>query len=307
MYKKISKRFEKILESIRTEGLCGYLKRLYDLGEYRHQFKKILLKNKIKTRKISLWGYPLSLPTRGAGIKEELVLFGTHEPFATQLYQKYLHPNDIIFDIGTNIGYYFIAADKALDGKCIIHGFEPDPELFSLGVENSTHCKGHVIMNQMAVSEKEGYVAFFRSEVSNWGTLLPREDMHLTEQIDVPATTVDSYCTEHRIKPNVMRMDVEGSEILVLRGATETLKSVRLLYIELHCVILGEESLNEIFGILHEAGFNHAVWLNRYYDWPWSKRAAQEKSLRKGNLTDLKDFSLSRKYGVVNAFIFSEK
>ncbi|WP_226702304.1 FkbM family methyltransferase [Microbulbifer elongatus] len=307
MNEKIMKRSKKIIESIKSEGLLGYLKRLHDLGMYRHAMKKIAYANRLNSSEALVHGHILSLPERTAGIKEELLLYGVHEPLSTKLYQQHLQEGDIIFDVGTNLGYYITVANTALSGNCKIFGFEPDPELYELAKQNGAKLASPVTMTHAAASDSDKALQFYRSEVSNWGTIVPRECLQLSEKVNVSGVRVDSFAKKTGIEPTVLRMDIEGGELLALRGSKEILKSVRLIFIELHCVFLERHELEEIFSILAEAGFESANWVDRYYDWPWSTTEAQDRSRKEGTLKDLKEFSIAKEYGVLGAFIFNKK
>ena len=50
----------------------------------------------------------------------------------------------------------------------------------------------------------------------------------------VPVTTIDAYCEKNNIKPNGIKIDVEGYEMEVLKGANKTLQNVKYLMIELN-------------------------------------------------------------------------
>lgn len=126
------RKLKKIYKSVAREGVGGYIQRIYDLGMYRLYLKRIINRRSLNKSQAKVFDCVLNLPGRLEGIKEELVLYGIHEPNATSIYKKLLQPGDIIFDIGTNLGYYLCVANGALSSDCQIQGFEPDEELYFL-------------------------------------------------------------------------------------------------------------------------------------------------------------------------------
>jgi FkbM family methyltransferase len=63
-----------------------------------------------------------------------------------------------------------------------------------------------------------------------------RSFRHLSEQaVATPQITIDDFCTQHNIIPNLITIDVEGSELEVLEGARKVLTEVNpLIYISIH-------------------------------------------------------------------------
>ncbi len=299
-------RLKKVAKSIQTEGLPGYLHRLYDRGEYRRIWRKVRKAHLLQDLEVKLSNYRLALPKRNAGIKEELILYGTHEPFSTNLYQHYLKPGDLIFDVGTNLGYYIMVADQTLKGQCEVHGFEPDPEIFQLAQINSNQFRARVILNPYAVTDNNGMVSFYSSMIPNWGTIVPRDCLMLMDAVTVKGIRLDQYAGNLDLSPTVLRMDIEGGELFALRGSVGILPSLRFIFMELHCLFLEPHELEELFAILSAAGFDRAAWINRYYDWPWSNQKAQARSLLYGDLTKLACFAYRREYTTLSAFIFKK-
>ncbi|BCU05879.1 FkbM family methyltransferase [Allochromatium tepidum] len=306
MLKFLLNKATRIFDSIKKEGWKGYLLRLYLLGQYRRLARLILSGFRVKNKKATVEGIPLTLPDRSAGIAEELSIYGVHEPLATLIYKCLLHPGDIIFDVGTNIGYYVAVASGWLSGQCVVHGFEADPELSQIAEKNCKNFQAKCCVKHLAISDEVGSVKFFVSSVSNWGSLRKINVLNIVDETTVDCKTIDVFCGETGIYPTVIRMDIEGGEILALRGAAKSLERVRLLFIELHCAFLDNNELGEIFDILASAGFARAIWFDRYYDWPWSLPEGARSSLRQGRIEELKDDSLNRKFKVITAFVLRQ-
>ena len=297
------RKLKKIVLSIRSEGLSSYFCRLYNLGQYRFYFRKAVQFYKLRRDTAQLYGHGLKLSERKAGISEELILYGVHEPLATKLYIQLLRPGDVIFDVGCNIGYYLLVADYALKGNCHIYAFEPDPELAELAAMNSRMLNSSIRVEQVAICDRNGKASFFASKVSNWGTLLFHPELKLvTKNIEVLTTNIDDYAIKNSVIPTVIRMDIEGGEASAIAGAKKTLQHVRLLFIELHCAFLTNGQIKRILETLGISGFVNCIWFNRYYDWPWSR----PKPYTTGSIDEFRSFVLNRSYPAVTLFACKE-
>jgi FkbM family methyltransferase len=123
-----------------------------------------------------------------------------------------------------------------------VHGiktvsFEPIP---ALKKDFDNLCKlnnvqGH--MENMAVGDKSGTATLTIPVNETWNSVLSESDSNTLavnnefEKIQVPVTTVDKFVSETNLHPNLIKIDTEGYEINVLKGAQHTLKELRPLII----------------------------------------------------------------------------
>ncbi len=296
-------RIEKILVSIRNEGFTGYVKRLYDYGEWRRQCVSFMLAPFLRSRaRVHIHGRELSLSKRWPGLTEELVLSGVHEPCASKIYLTKLRAGQTVIDIGSNIGYYVALADTVLQGTGEIHAFEPDPELVDILRSNCQRLTTKTTVNEAAVSSTSGQISFYRSSVSNWGAIVANEKLAQKEEIKVSSVTVDEYCAARSIEPDVIRMDVEGAEVETLRGARSSLARQPLLFMELHIAFLSRDDLEGVCTILRGSGYRWVTWVERYYDSPWSSKKAKRNAVKQGPFELFYETAASRRYPVLGVF-----
>ncbi|GEM_PF-2836793 len=296
------RRARKISDSLRKEGLSGYMSRLYHLGQWKRPLLTLLKYRSPRTH-IYIHEKEFYLSERWQGITEELVLTGVHEPCATNIYASLLSPGDVVLDIGSNCGYYLSIGDDILKGNGQLHGFEPDPELFSLLRKNTSSFDTTTVLNQCAISASDGKIIFHTSTVSNWGTVKPRDDLQLSGKVEVASKTIDSYCEEKGISPNVIRMDIEGGELLAIKGANNVLKRKPKLFIEFHRAFLTKQETTEFMSILENHGYDEAIWTNRYYDSPYSSGYIRERSVFEGDWGQLTLAIRNSEYPVMGVFL----
>lgn len=151
-----------------------------------------------------------------------------------------LHDNAVILDVGANIGMYTLFFKKYLGKRCRIYAFEPSPDALHLLKKNLTanNISGEVHIVEKAVSDSKGQVEFFighhhvSSLFEEWTS---GGGQNHTTKITVPAITLDDYCAENNLKPDFIKVDIEGGGIYALPGAYKTIAATRpIVLIESH-------------------------------------------------------------------------
>lgn len=140
------------------------------------------------------------------------------------------------FDVGANIGLTSIfMASSATNVK--VFAFEPSPVTLRYLSANAANAGNEIKVIPLAVGDKKGNVDF--TELPGFGAgshILAAGGKHPGMQdastISVPVITLDEWCCDNAIERlDLLKIDVEGYEINVLRGAKETLRRFRPLVI----------------------------------------------------------------------------
>jgi FkbM family methyltransferase len=154
--------------------------------------------------------------------------------FRTGLYERgyidwavknYADPTKDIVDIGAHIGMYTVAFGKKVRR---IHSFECSPKSFNFLCANLLlHDLSYTVNKyNCALSDKEGVAKYYiRDPLDGGGNGISgflMDEKNKTNTIEVPTRTLDSFGLTNI---NFIKIDVEGHEEFVLRGAVETLKA----------------------------------------------------------------------------------
>lgn len=159
-----------------------------------------------------------------------------------------------------------------------IHTFEPSPENFSVMNEQYSSYS-NVTCNELALTNFDGETDFYLSHdnrIENqedrnlWfktaSSLRPHTDRHkstqgkqniIEEKIKVKCQTLNTYCDEKNITPDILLLDTQGSEFEILEGARNILKNVKGIILEYSTQPLYQEQhlLDEIVNLLDTNGF----------------------------------------------------
>jgi FkbM family methyltransferase len=140
-----------------------------------------------------------------------------------------------VFDVGAHEGDY-TREMLALFPQSYIYCFEPNSFSFDT-LSSKFASERRVMLNRLALGEKNSSSDLhFDKKGSSLSSLVKRRldyiglDMNQSETVHV--NSIDSYCKEYSLKPDIVKLDVEGLELSVLKGATATLDEIRIVQFE---------------------------------------------------------------------------
>lgn len=146
-----------------------------------------------------------------------------HEGTVLWAARELLEPGDVVYDVGANVGYVGITLFRLLDAALELHFFEPHPRNFSALCENvRLHGVDGRRARNVAVSDGEREMAFdlARPRGSPVAAIKSEGSKRLA------TTTLDVYA-ETNPSPDLVKIDVEGHEPAVIRGARECIRQER--------------------------------------------------------------------------------
>jgi FkbM family methyltransferase len=148
---------------------------------------------------------------------------------------KHLNANPVVLDVGACTGSY-TEAILEISPNAIVYAFEPSSK--NLLILNEKFISNdHIAIQPFALGdEKQDRLLFSDFSGSALASFSKRRLEHAKIKFDhtelVSVQTLDNYCKLNNIKPNLIKIDVEGHELDVLRGGLEILTSVNVVQFE---------------------------------------------------------------------------
>jgi FkbM family methyltransferase len=169
-----------------------------------------------------------------------------------------------IFDIGANEGQFTLAAAHRFP-MAQIYAFEPVPDTFQALVDN-VRGHGQVHLNNCAIGNTKGRIKFYRNNYTQVSSALPihnennhpNYDQSDTRQIEVDIHPLDEVTANLKLRsPALLKIDAQGYEKEILRGAQTFLRGVDYILFEASFVHLYDQQplFDEMHAYVKELGY----------------------------------------------------
>jgi len=161
-----------------------------------------------------------------------------------ETFRTLLRPGMTVFDIGANFGLYAVVAARTVGAEGKVFAFEPASVREVLADHVRLNGVGdRVEVVPMVVTDEPGEAEFWEPEDARLASL----SRAAAERNQAPtahterATSVDAFCESRKVMPDVLKIDVEGAEASVLRGARRFLERRHgTLILEVHPWVLSD-------------------------------------------------------------------
>ncbi len=209
---------------------------------------------KIKTKKVTIdqgqaKGITITVPEIQKGYYGDMT-GGNYEGYILETIQKHDIKNKTIWDVGAHMGYHSLLFAKYIGENGKIIAFEPNPKIRKILQENindNSELSSKIATRKEALSDKISHSTMSISKhghqtSSSGGYLntitppLEKESYKNFECVGVDTDTVDNLIQNKKVAiPYLMKIDIEGAEFDLLKGAKNTLQTIQpILIIEIH-------------------------------------------------------------------------
>jgi FkbM family methyltransferase len=207
---------------------------------------------------------PIRATAVGRRTYAKMYLFGKHlaERREESLLRQHVRPGMTVVDMGANVGFYTEQFSRLVGPTGKVHAFEPDPFCAELLRDRSRRLRlTNVEVENAALGAQGGQTTLFCSNRDRAENCThPFNPGVPVEAVQVAVLTLDDYCRNRKIdRIDVVKMDVEGDEVSVLRGMKETMARTppAWMFIEFSPAHLrgAGSSPEEFWSLLAESGY----------------------------------------------------
>jgi FkbM family methyltransferase len=183
----------------------------------------------------------------------EILARGCLEPLTTALFSKLLRPGDVYLDVGAHVGFHTLVARHYVGQSGRVIAVEPQPHNCSKLLANwQANQFANVFLYVAAAGERDGSIVLHDQKATDRSRLTLSLDAVNDEpqRFQVPMLRIDTICESQSVERiRLLKIDVEGYELQVLRGCTSFASRIDHVVLEL---LDAEDEAASVGGILEE-------------------------------------------------------
>lgn len=216
-------------------------------SSHQSKLKYLEFKKKNPSSLLKINDIKFYVPNKISSMSHSLIFNNIWEPEVIKLLKKINLKKFTIFDVGANIGWYTLNFYKLVGMNGKIYSFEPIPSTFlelkkNIKINNFKNIK----INKLALSSnKKNKIIIGLPSFEFLGSAgSASEFMPFTVKYKPKVNSIDQFSLEKKIKKiDLIKLDVEGGELNILRGSLKTLKKNKPIIIieivDIHCFKFG--------------------------------------------------------------------
>ena len=207
---------------------------------------------------------------------------GSWQPEIWQSLSPSLGAGSVFLDVGAHIGYFSIKAAPQVGRNGRVVAFEPNPETLKLLRDNvAVNHAENIVVEPIACTDREQNLTLYAAPNVNTGaSSLSQQNASISagdlpRQYSVRGRPIDDVVRELNLsRVDAIKIDVEGAEVLVLRGALQTLTRFHpKIVVEVIASQLAsfQTTPEDLSSVIKSAGYNVGKPLNpEAADWEWT-------------------------------------
>lgn len=159
----------------------------------------------------------------------------------------------VVFDVGANIGYYSVLAAKF--GARVV-AFEPNPGIREILLANvhRNHCASVTVDSRIVANADGGFRLIAPEGFEEGAFTVPASGDEAQATV-----SIDTYCAEAGTAPSIMKIDTEGRDLDVIRGALRTIERAQpaIVFEFQACMIeaVSQTKPDDLFPVLQRLGY----------------------------------------------------
>lgn len=222
----------------------------------------------------TIYGFEIMIdPALRPGLDRTIYYNGTYEAGTIAVIKGILRPGDTFLDVGSNIGLMSLVASHAVGETGRVIAFEPQPDTYKVLAGNMRlNHRANVVTVNEAIGAATGEATIYSNLARTASaSLIPMDDEITTIQ-QTKIETLADFVRVHAIpSPRMIKIDVEGWELEVLKGAQSILATTQapalcVEYSHLHKNMGG--ALEEIYRLIRKANDYTVYRLARGKEFP---------------------------------------
>ncbi len=188
------------------------------------------------------------------------IYYGIYEEYFVNLLKRIVKQGDIIIEPGANVGYITSLLSELVGKNGKVYSMEPSKICFK---KIATYLnKDNIQLMNVAIADIDGKLNFVDKDIviehgySTFSKFSGKKEND--SEYEIPTITVDTLMVQNKIqRARLLKLDVEGAELMALNGAKKTLKEKRIDYILVETVFRDDcKKLNEeIYEVLVSNGY----------------------------------------------------
>ena len=179
--------------------------------------------------------------------------------------EEIVRRGDTFLDVGANVGWISLVAARCVGREGRVVAFDPSPPLVtSLRYHRQVNFAHNLTVEAAAISEASETTVLYlhNSGESGFNSIIEAaviyegKERGRPESVEVRAWSIDEYCQKARLQPHAIKIDVEGAELMVVRGAQGVMKRYKpALILAVHPPLIPDQKADALFSLLDQHGY----------------------------------------------------
>jgi len=197
-------------------------------------------------------------------IQQTILLEGVWDPLLTRFVERELGPGDVFIDVGAHVGYFTLLASRRVGAGGTVLSIEPNPAALVQLEQNieRSHLQNVRVEHTACGASRDAVRLYLHTDSNSSMASLSTANATGGGAVEVACTTLDHLCHQRGLaRVDLVKIDVEGAELSVLRGMGTLMRERRpVIVLELEPRLLEGVGtpVHAILAFLEDLGYSLA-------------------------------------------------